>query len=163
MGNIWHLAAIGLELETGASFNHIPYQEGSAQAIAGCLGGHVDAVICSAAEADANIKAGTMKVLAVANLDRLKKYPDVPTFKEKNIDLTIVALRGLCVNRNVPDNVKQILKDGFKKVISSEDCKAKIEEANMTYMPLDADEADFILDGMSENFEKIIKKYQESA
>lgn len=98
MGNIWHLAAIGIELETGASFNHVPF-DGAASALTAVLGGHVDAVTCSAAEAASNIASGELKVLAVANTERLEAYPDVPTFQEVGVDLTIVALRGLCVNK----------------------------------------------------------------
>lgn len=163
MGNIWHLAAIGIELESGASFTHVPFSDGAASAITAVLGGHVDAVICSAAEAASNIASGDLKVLAVANTDRLEAYPDVPTFQEKGVDLTVVALRGLCVNANAPDDVKQILKDGFEEVINSDACKQKVEEANMTYMPLNAQETDEILDSMAGNFEKIIAAYQESA
>lgn len=163
MGNIWHLAAIGIELESGASFTHVPFSDGAASAITAVLGGHVDAVICSAAEAASNIASGDLKVLAVANTDRLEAYPDVPTFQEKGVNLTVVALRGLCVNANTPDDVKQVLKDGFEKVINSDACKQKVEEANMTYMPLNAQETDEILDSMSGNFEKIIAAYQESA
>lgn len=163
MGNIWHLAAIGLEMETGASFVHIPYNEGTAQAITGVLGGHVDAIACSAAEADANIKSGDLKVLAVANDERLAAYPDVPTFKECGVDLTIVALRGLCVNADTPDDIKQALKDGFEEVINSEACKQKVEEANMTYMPLNAEETNEMLDSMAGSLEQIVQKYLESA
>lgn len=163
MGNIWHLAAIGLELETGASFTHVPFSDGASQAIAAVLGGHVDAVVCSAAEVASNVAAGDMKVLAVANTERLESYPDVPTFIEKDINLTVVALRGLCVNASVPDDVKQVLKDGFEKVINSDACKQKIQEANMTYMPLNAEETDAILTSMAGNFEKIIAKYLETA
>lgn len=162
MGNIWHLAAIGVELETGASFTHVPF-DGASSAITAVLGGHVDAVVCSAAEAAANIASGDLKVLAVANTERLDSYPDVPTFQEVGVDLTIVALRGLCVNKNTPEDVKQILRDGFEEVINSEACKQKIEEANMTYMPLNAQETDDILNSMSGNFEKIIASYLESA
>ena len=50
MGDIWHLAAIGIELETGASFNHVPF-DGAASALTAVLSGHVDAVTCSAAAA----------------------------------------------------------------------------------------------------------------
>ena len=152
MGNIWHLAAIGIELETGASFNHVPF-DGAASALTAVLGGHVDAVTCSAAEAASNIASGELKVLAVANTERL----------EVSVDLTIVALRGLCVNKDPPDNVKKALCDGFEKVINSDACREKIEAANMTYMPLNAQETNDILDSMSGNFEKIINAYLNSA
>ncbi|MFQ9052802.1 MAG: hypothetical protein ACLR5H_06220 [Oscillospiraceae bacterium] len=38
----------------------------------------------------------------MANTERLEAYPDVPTFQEVGVDLTIVALRGLCVNKAPP-------------------------------------------------------------
>lgn len=162
MGNIWHLAAIGIELETGASFTHIPF-DGAASSTTAVLGGHVDAVVCSAAEAASNIASGDLKVLAVANTERLEAYPDAPTFQEIGVDLTVVALRGLCVNKDVPEDVKQILRDGFEEVINSENCEQKVNDANMTYMPLNAEETDEILTSMSGNFEKIIAAYLESA
>lgn len=162
MGNIWHLAAIGVELQTGASFNHIPY-DGAASCIAAVLGGHVDAVVCSPAEAASNIAAGELKVLAVASTDRLEAYPDVPTFTEAGVELVIMAMRGLCVNADAPEDVKQALKAGFEEVINSESCKEKVEAANMTYMPLNAEEADDLLNNMSGSFEAIINAYLESA
>jgi IMP cyclohydrolase len=151
-----------IELETGASFNHVPF-DGAASALTAVLGGHVDAVTCSAAEAASNIASGELKVLAVANTERLEAYPDVPTFQEVGVDLTIVALRGLCVNKDPPDDVKKALCDGFEKVINSDACREKIEAANMTYMPLNAQETNDILDSMSGNFEKIINAYLNSA
>lgn len=123
----------------------------------------MDAVTCSAAEAASNIASGELKVLAVANTERLEAYPDVPTFQEVGVDLTIVALRGLCVNKDTPDNVKKALCDGFEKVINIDACREKIEAANMTYMPLNAQETNDILDSMSGNFEKIINAYLNSA
>lgn len=163
MGNIWHLAMIGVELKTDAQFTHVPFSDGTSQALAAVLGGHVDAIACSPAEADSNIQNGDLKILGVAADERMERYPDVPTFKESGIDLTIMALRGLCVNKNVPDDVKQVLKDGFKETINSDKCKEKVEAANMTYLPLDADETNKMLDDMSGNFEDIIDAYLKSA
>ncbi|MDY3251128.1 MAG: tripartite tricarboxylate transporter substrate binding protein [Candidatus Choladocola sp.] len=162
MGNIWHLSAIGVELETGAVFNHIPYADGAAQAITGVLGGHVDAVVCSIPEAAANIESGELKVLGVAANERLADYPDVPTYKECGIDLTIMAVRGLCVAADTPDDVKEVLKSGFEEVINSDACKEKVEAAGMTYMPLNADDTNALLDEMSGSLEEIITKYMES-
>ena len=65
--------------------------------------------------------------------------------------------------RRTPDDVKKALCDGFEKVINSDACREKIEAANMTYMPLNAQETNDILDSMSGNFEKIINAYLNSA
>ena len=45
MGDIWHLAAIGIELETGASFNHVPF-DGAASALTAVLGGCAMLLTC---------------------------------------------------------------------------------------------------------------------
>lgn len=158
MGNIWHLAAIGIELDSGASFNHIPY-DGASSAIVDVLGGHVDAVICSIPEAAANITSGDLKVLGVAANERLEAYPDVPTFKESGVDLTIMAVRGITVSSDTPADVVAALQSGFEEAINTEECKTLVEEAGMTYMPLNAEESNALLDEMSGSFEEIITAY----
>ena len=161
MGNIWHLAAIGIELDTGASFNHIPY-DGAASAIVDALGGHVDAVICSIPEAAANITSGDLKVLGVAANERLESYPDVPTFKENGVDLTIMAVRGITARADTPPEVLEALQSGFDEAIHTDACRTLVEEAGMTYMPLNAEESDALLDEMSGSFEEIIAAYLET-
>lgn len=162
-GNIWHLAAIGIELKSGASFNHIPYSDGTSASLPAVLSGDVDAVICSPAEAASYIADGQLKVLAVANLTRLEAYPDVPTLKECGIDLVIAALRGLCVPADAPADVVAMMKENCEKVINSDVCKELCENANLTYMPLNAQETADLLNDMRANYEEIIATYLASA
>lgn len=162
MGNIWHLAGIGLELAGDVSFNWIPYDSGAADALIGVLNGDVDAIACSAAEAASNIDAGTMRILAVANTERLEAYPDVPTFTEKGIDLVVVALRALGVPSDVDPDIIETLQAGFAEAIMTPECETAVKEAGLTYMPLDAQGTDDILDSMTGNFESIISKYLSS-
>ena len=63
-GAIWHLAAAALEVETGTSLNHVPF-EGAAPAVTALLGGHIDAVSVSPAKVITQVEAGEFKVLAV--------------------------------------------------------------------------------------------------
>lgn len=162
-GNIWHLAAIGVELKTGASFSHIPYSDGTSASLPAVLAGDVDAVICSPAEAASFIEAGDLKVLAVAAADRLAAYPDVPTFTESGVDLIIMALRGLCVPADAPADVIAALQDAFAEVIASEECQKLLADANQTYMPFDAEGTADLLNGMRSNYEAIIEAYLASA
>ena len=94
--SIWHLAAAAaaaaLEDKTGVKFNHIPYP-GAGPANLSLLGGHIEAVAVSAAEVTAQVAAGKMKVLAVMADKRLKGLENVPTLKERNIDVAISAWR----------------------------------------------------------------------
>lgn len=163
MGNIWHLGAIGVELQTGASFNHIPYDAGTSESLPALLGGHVDAVVCSVAEAASNIEAGELKALAVFGNERLAGYPDVPTMKELGYDVVVVAMRAIGVASDVPDDIKQAIKDGFAKVVNSDSAKEKCEQAGLTYMPLDAAGTEELLTSMTPGFEAIVSEYLSQA
>jgi tripartite-type tricarboxylate transporter receptor subunit TctC len=158
-GNIWHLSAIGIEEATGISFNHVPYQEGAASAITGLLGGHVDAVMCSPAEAAAHIEAGTLRALAVALDTRLEAFPNVPTFRENGIELISVAVRGVAIPSDVPEAQKAILRDAFSRAINDPGCRQRILDLRMTYLPMDAQQFQAMLDSMRPTFERAIEIY----
>ncbi len=160
-GNIWHLSALGLENATGAEFNHVPYQSGGAAAIIGLLGGHVDAVVASAAEAAANIAAGELRALAVAGDARLAAFPEVPTYKEEGVDLVIVAVRGVCAPMGIPAANLKVLREAFAKAVQDPECQKKILAANMTYMPKDAAGAESLLNEMRPAFAKAIEIYKQ--
>lgn len=113
-GAIWHLAAAALEKKTGAKFNHVPF-EGAAPAVTSLLGGHIQAVTVSPAEVASQVENGQLKVLAVMSDDRLDSMPDVPTLKEKGIDLSIGTWRGLAVPKDTPDDIVNVLSDAFTK------------------------------------------------
>ena len=162
-GNIWHLAAIGVELKTGASFNHIPYADGTSASLPAVLSGDVDAVVCSPAEAASYIEAGDLKPLAVAHTERLAGYPDVPTFREVGVELDIAALRGLCVPADAPAEVIEAMQAAFDEVINSEVCEELTVQANLTYLPLNAEATADLLNGMRANYEEIIATYLASA
>jgi tripartite-type tricarboxylate transporter receptor subunit TctC len=108
-GSIWHLAASALEDKTGVKFSHVPFQ-GAAPAVLALLGGHIDAVAVSPAEVTTYVAAGKLKTLAVMADQRVKGFENVPTLKERNIDLSIGTWRGLAAPKNTPPQVMAYLK-----------------------------------------------------
>lgn len=73
---ITHLLGEIFTKDAGVKWNHIPFP-GSAPAITAVLGGHVDMVSTAIGPAQAHIKAGTLRPLAVFADTRLKAYPEV--------------------------------------------------------------------------------------
>lgn len=114
-GSIWHLGAMGLEKATGAKFLHVPYQGGANPAVVELLGGHIDAVAVSPAEVATHVQAGKLKILGVAADQRQVLFPDVKTYKEQGIDLSIGTWRGLAVPKDTPDEIVKVLQEGFAK------------------------------------------------
>jgi tripartite-type tricarboxylate transporter receptor subunit TctC len=58
---------------------------GAADSMQKVAGGHVLLAIHSVAEADAMVKAGKIKLLAVLSANRLRSLPDVPTAEEQGV------------------------------------------------------------------------------
>lgn len=129
-GAIWHLAATALEQKVGTKFNHIPF-EGASPAVTALLGGHIEAVSVSPAEVAAQVEAGKLKMLAVMADKPVDKFKDVPTLKDKGIDLSIGTWRGLAVPKDTPDDVVAVLKDAAKKVTEDKAFTDVLEKMNL--------------------------------
>lgn len=113
---ITHLLAEIFSQEAGIKLAHIPYQ-GSAPAINALLGGHVHMASTAIAPAQAHIKAGTLRALAVFGDKRLKAYPDVPTLKEMGYNLGSPTLYGILAPKDTPKEVVDALQGAARKVV----------------------------------------------
>lgn len=136
-GAIWHLAAAALEDKTSAKFSHVPY-DGAAPAITGLLGGHIEAVSVSPGEVINHVKGGKLKTLVVMADERMKTMPDVPTLKEKGVDLSIGTWRGLIVSQKTPQDVVDVLAKAAKETAEEPAFQDALQKLNLNYAWLDA-------------------------
>ena len=83
-GGSWHLALAGLMQADGLAPNSIRWvpSTGAATALTELAAGGVDFVSCSIPEAEALIKSGRVRSLAVMSPKRAANFPDVPTVDE---------------------------------------------------------------------------------
>ncbi len=105
-----HIALLSLQKQAGVRITYIP-ETGSATQMTGFLGGHYDAII---ANSDDLVRfRDKARILAVTSAERLKLFPDVPTFKEKNLDIVLSIDRGVALPPGTPDNVVRTLEKAF--------------------------------------------------
>jgi tripartite-type tricarboxylate transporter receptor subunit TctC len=156
-GSIWHLAAASLEEKTGAKFNHIPFQ-GAGPAVLALLGGHVDAVGVSPAEVGVHVAAGKLKVLAVMADQRAKGFDNVPTLKERKIDLSIGTWRGLGVAKGTPADVVKSIEAMTAKAVNEPIMLEVMNKLNLGYSYADGAsfKAQMVRD--NESFKQIVNK-----
>ena len=104
--------------KAGIKLMHIPYQ-GSGPAVTAVLSGNVDMASTAIAPAMAQIKAGTLRALAVINNKRLKAFPDVPTLTEEgyNIDADLSISYGILAPKGTPREIVGALSNAAHKVI----------------------------------------------
>jgi tripartite-type tricarboxylate transporter receptor subunit TctC len=157
IGAIWHLAAAAIEEKTGVKFNHIP-MEGAAPAVTALMGGHIDAVTVSPAEVASQVAAGKLKVLGVLADQRVPGMPNVKTFKEQGVDVSIATWRGFGVPKDTPDEVVKILQDGFMKAAESQSFKDYMAKMNLGLAVQDSKAFAESIKKDNDNFKTLIEK-----
>lgn len=99
----------------GIKIESIPF-EGSSKARTACIGGHIDAMVASPAEAKAASEAGQMVPLFVMEDKRIDLFPDTPTAVEKGVDFTWSSWKGLIAPKSVPEETLAWLRNAVKEV-----------------------------------------------
>jgi len=84
IGNQSHLAAELLAGAAGARMLHVPYK-GEAPAITDLVGGQVDFIFGTMPALLAQVRAGKLRALAVAQPNRAAAAPDIPTTHEQGV------------------------------------------------------------------------------
>jgi tripartite-type tricarboxylate transporter receptor subunit TctC len=86
----------------------VPYR-GSAPIVNDLIGGHLPFGIITLSDAIAQHRAGTVRILAVTSSARSPFLADVPTLKERGIDLVADAYYGMWLPADSPpETVKQL-------------------------------------------------------
>ena len=89
-----HVAQAMLWQEAGVDLLHVPYN-GGGPSMTALLGGQVDITAQAPGTVAAHVKAGTVRVLGTWGAERLKAWPEVPTFKEQGHDVEFYIWSGL--------------------------------------------------------------------
>lgn len=102
IGGTPHIAGELLNQRTGAGLQHVPYK-GGGQAITDAIGGSIPLVYTAVAGAQAHVKGGRLKAIAVSSAARASSLPDVPTFIEAGVaDFTSSSWVGILAPARTP-------------------------------------------------------------
>ncbi len=139
-GSLGHLAAAALEDRIQVQFNHAPYR-GANPAVLDLLGGHIEAVAVTPVEVATYVAAGKVRPLAVMADKRIGAgWEQVPTLKERQIDLAIGGWRGLAAPKGTPPEVVQRLRTAMAKTLQEPALRETMAKQNMGEGYLDAPE-----------------------
>lgn len=156
-GSPHHLALEMFKQRAGVDITHVPYK-GAAPAIQDLLGGQVSASFVDSAAGLSNIKAGKLRVLAVATPKRLALLPDVPTMAEADVkDFTAYAWQGLVGPAGMPDDVVKKLNADLRAALISGEVASKITGMGVEPMPMTAENFKSYASQQREEWGKVIK------
>lgn len=135
-GSIYDIAAAAFEEKTQLQFNRIPYQ-GAAPSILSLLSSQIDAVTASPGEVAAHVAAGKLRILAVMADKRLDEFKDVPTMKEKNVDLSIGTWRGIMGPKGLAPEVVKMLRTSVAEIAKEPELQNALKKLNLGYVYAD--------------------------
>jgi tripartite-type tricarboxylate transporter receptor subunit TctC len=103
-GSTSHVSGELFKMMTGAQMTHVPYR-GGAPMMADLIGGQIQVSIDVATGALPHIRAGSVRVLAVASKRRFDALPDVPTIAETIPGYEANSWCGVGVPRGTPAEI----------------------------------------------------------
>ena len=139
-GGSLHLGAELLKQTAGINMVHVPYK-GAALALTDVIGGHVDSMFISAPGAIAQIKAGKVRVLAVASARRARALPDAPTFAESGYPEVVVDTRyGFLAPASTPAAPIARLEAAIAKALAAPEVREQYSTLSLEPAPMSPQE-----------------------
>ena len=118
-GTTHHLAAELFKILTKTKIGHVPYR-GAGPAMADLVAGHVPLVFDGLGSSATQIRAGTLRALAVAAPKRVSAFPDLPTAAEAGLaDYEVSTWYGLFAPKGTPPEIIARMTDELKKAMQT--------------------------------------------
>jgi putative tricarboxylic transport membrane protein len=100
---------------------------GGGEALSTLLSGRATAGVSGVSELEGQIKAGTVRPIAVSSADRLPALPDVPTLKESGVDVELANWRGVVAPAGISAADERALEDLVVRMTQSEAWKETLQ------------------------------------
>ncbi len=114
LGSTSHFFPVMVEREAKVKWKYVSY-EGTAPRMTALMGGHIELGETNLTQLD-KVKAGQMRLLAIATDRRHPEVPDLPTLKELGINVTYAVNRGFLVPKGTAEDVLAKLEEVCAKV-----------------------------------------------
>lgn len=154
-----HMAGLAIEQNTDLKFNYLPVR-GFGKQLQTVMGGHADGGLWPLGEAATHVRAGSVRILAVAAESRDPQFADVPTFAEAGLGVPVWAtFRGWAVPAGASDEVVNTLEALLAKVHQSQAYRDKMTAAG--YAPVFADAREFrkVVDSYAQLTSEVIEAH----
>lgn len=143
-----------LEQAKGLSFKKVPFQ-GDGPSATAAMGGKIDASFNNVGNVYGQIESGNLRALAVFAEKRLSSLPDVPTMKEKGVDVVAGSSRGYSAPADIPEEARQQLIEAFETLAQEPDFQAQAEKRAMNLDVVTGDDYRAMIDQMESDYRDI--------
>ena len=125
--------------KTGAPMQVIPYKSAT-ESVMAVVSGQVTATIADAGPVSSQVKAATVRALAVTSPKRMEDLPDVPTLKEAGVDVDAVLWSGIFLPKATPPAIAKKLESELIRVAKLPDVVARLKQIGIEAMGSSSDD-----------------------
>lgn len=156
-GTIHHLTTELLKSMAGLDILHIPYK-GAAPAGVALLAGDVQMSFFGYPTAEAGVRSGKLRILAINTTQRSPTLPDIPTFGESGLPGfdTGVAF-GMLVPAGTPQDAISRLELGILAAVSGADVRQRMTALGVIVAPAPAASFAAVMQSEYDKFERLVK------
>ncbi len=160
IGSDDHLAILDFQRKTGLKFN-IVHMPATPEALAAALGGHIDVDFDNVGGFLPTVVSGEARILAVMMENRYPDLPDVPTLKEKGIQLLSSSTRGYAMPAGTPMAIVKFMETSIQKAMDDPDHKKRMKDAGLTLKFMGVEEYTRFLEGENNRAKELVKLYRQ--
>jgi tripartite-type tricarboxylate transporter receptor subunit TctC len=135
VGSNGHLFGEYIAQKLGIKLEHIPYR-GAALAVTDVVGGHVPLASTTLTTAAAQIRAGTVNGIAVTSKQRIKSFPEIPTFIELGYDISSSTWFSLSGPAGLAPDIVDKLNKEVPNILAQPKVKQKLDADGITADPM---------------------------
>ncbi len=157
-GTIIHLAAAQLLEELGVEGKHIPYK-GMAPMVTDIIAGVVDFGIIAVPVAQAHVKSGALRPLAVATRARVASLPDVPTYAEQGFpSVDVNGWFAFVGPANMPAATVKRLHSAIVATFATPEAKEQMDLQQNVIKPMSPEESKAYFESEVARYARLVKK-----
>ena len=127
VGSISHVSGLLFNAQFGLKPTLVPYR-GTGPALQALVAGQLDYMIDQSLNVIPQVKAGTIKVYAIAAPERLSSLPDAPTASEAGVDFVFRAWNAMVAPKGTPNEIVGRLADALSKALDDPNVQARYNE-----------------------------------
>jgi tripartite-type tricarboxylate transporter receptor subunit TctC len=158
VGTTPHMAAELFLFTTGVRMTHVAYR-GEAPAIADVVAGQLPLLFANVSVVTGQVKAGTLRALAVTSPKRAPGLPDVPTLAEAGIKGSDVETWfGLTAPAATPREIVQRLNADVRKALAAPDLQQRFAELSLSVTPSSPEELDALIKSEAVRWGEVIRR-----
>jgi tripartite-type tricarboxylate transporter receptor subunit TctC len=142
--------------KTGAPMQMIPYKSANEMVLA-VVSGQVTTTIADTGPVSPQIKAGTVRALAVTSAKRVADFPDLPTMKEAGANVEAMIWTGVFAPKATPSAIVKKLEGEFVKIARMPEVASRLKAIGVDAVGTSTDEFTKILQDDINRWGEVVK------